>query len=52
MLSQIPEGVISKDTGRGLFSFVNNKVVEAEKVKKEQDEEIPIDLNTLGDEND
>lgn len=52
MLSQIPEGVISKDTGRGLFSFVNNKVVEAEKVKKEQDEEILIDLNTLGDEND
>lgn len=52
MLSQIPEGVISKDTGRGLFSFINNKVVEAEKVKKEQEEEIPMDLNSLGDEND
>ena len=52
MLSQIPEGVISKDTGRGLFSFINNKVVEAEKVKKEQSEEIPIDLDNLGDEND
>lgn len=52
MLSQAPEGVISKDTARGLFSFINNKVAEAEKIKKEQDEEIPIDLNNLGDEND
>lgn len=50
MLSQVPEGVISKDTARGLFSFINNKVAEAEKVKKEQEEEIPIDLNKLGDE--
>ena len=50
MLSQTPEGIISKDTARGLFSFVNNKVVEAEKVKKELEEEIPIDLNKLGDE--
>lgn len=49
MLSQIPEGIISKDTARGLFSFVNNKVAEAEKVKKEQEEEIPMDLNDLGD---
>lgn len=52
MLSQMPEGVISKDTSRGLFSFINNKVVEAEKIKKEQSEEIPIDLDNLGDEND
>lgn len=39
MLAQIPEGTISKDTSRALFSFVNNKVVEAEKVKKEQEKE-------------
>lgn len=49
MLSQIPEGIISKDTGRGLFSFINNKVNEAEKVKKELDEEGPqVDLNKEG----
>nr|DAO81818.1 MAG TPA: portal protein [Caudoviricetes sp.] len=52
MLAQIPERIISKDTARGLFSFVNNKVAEAEKVKKEIDEEIPVDLNNFGDEND
>lgn len=52
MLAQIPERTISKDTARGLFSFVNNKVAEAEKVKKEIDEEIPVDLNNFGDEND
>ncbi|NLK24533.1 MAG: phage portal protein [Clostridiales bacterium] len=50
MLSQTPEGIISKDTARGLFSFINNKVAEAEKVKKEQREEIPIDLDRFGDE--
>lgn len=50
MLSQAPEGVISKDTARGLFSFINNKVAEAEKVKQEQEEDIPIiDLNDFGD---
>ncbi|MEG2412578.1 MAG: phage portal protein [Clostridium sp.] len=38
MLSQTPEGIVSKDTARGLFSFINNKVAEAEKVKKELDE--------------
>jgi SPP1 family phage portal protein len=48
MLAQVPEGIISKDTARGLFSFINNKVAEAEKIKKEQDEEIPnIDLDTV-----
>lgn len=54
MLSQVPEGMVSKDTGRGLFSFINNKVVEAEKVKKEQESEAPqVDLDKeLGDEND
>lgn len=52
MLAQVPERIISKDTARGLFSFVNNKVAEAEKVKKEIDEEIPVDLNNFGDEND
>ena len=41
MLSQVPEKIISKDTSRGLFSFINNKVAEAEKVKTEQDEELP-----------
>lgn len=40
MLNQTPEGIISKDTARGLFSFINNKVAEAEKVKKEQQEEM------------
>lgn len=52
MLAQIPERIISKDTARGLFSFVNNKVAEAEKVKMEKQEEIPIDLDKFGDEND
>nr|DAE09608.1 MAG TPA: portal protein [Siphoviridae sp. ctDtx1] len=52
MLAQVPERIISKDTARGLFSFVNNKVAEAEKVKKEQEEEMPqVDLDKeLGDE--
>lgn len=48
MISQIPEGIISKDTARGRFSFINNTVSEAEKVKKEQQEEIQIDLDNLG----
>ncbi|MBE1302925.1 phage portal protein [Clostridium botulinum] len=48
MLSQVPEGIISKDTARGLFSFINNKVVEAEKVAKEQSISRPkMDLNDL-----
>lgn len=41
MLSQLPEGYVSKDTGRGLFSFIHNKVAEAEKVKKEKQEDWP-----------
>lgn len=36
MLSQVPTGVISKDTARGLFSFITNKVVEKEKVENEE----------------
>nr|WP_236883694.1 phage portal protein [Clostridium botulinum] len=48
MLAQVPEGIISKDTARGLFSFINNKVVEAEKVAKEQSMLRPkMDLNDL-----
>lgn len=39
MLSQLPEGLISKDTGRGLFSFVNNVPYEGQKVQKEQKSE-------------
>lgn len=51
MLAQAPEGIISKDTARGLFSFVNNTVAEAEKVKKEQKEEIDnVNLDEFGDE--
>lgn len=51
MLNQTPDGTISKDTARGLFSFINNKVAEAEKVKREQEEDLPeIDLDKLGDE--
>lgn len=52
MLSQVPEGVISKDTARGRFSFINNKVAEAEKVKKEIEDETPkFNLNNFGDDN-
>ena len=48
MLAVIPEKIISKDTSRGRFSFISNKVAEAEKVKKEQDEELPnIDLDKV-----
>ena len=38
MLNQLPEGIVSKDTGRGLFSFIHNKSAEGEKVKKDQRE--------------
>ena len=41
IISKLPEGTISKDTMRGRFSFINNKVAEAEKVKKEQQESWP-----------
>lgn len=41
IISKLPEGTISKDTMRGRFSFINNKVAEAEKVKAEQKETWP-----------
>lgn len=40
MLAQLPEGVVSKDTGRSLLSFVNNKVAEGKKVDEENQEEM------------
>lgn len=49
IISKLPDGVVSKDTLRGRFSFINNKVAEAEKVKKEQEAELPpMDLDNLG----
>lgn len=53
MLSQLPEKLVSRDTGRGLLSFINNKPVEAEKVKKEQQEELgnEVDLDKVVDVN-
>ena len=39
-LSQLPEGVISKTTGRGLFSFISNPDREKQLVEQEQEEEI------------
>lgn len=44
MLSQTPDGVISKETARGLFSFINNTSREAEKVKQEEIEGVQ-DIN-------
>lgn len=40
ILSQVPDGTISKETGRSQFSFIPNTIVEGEKVAKEQKEEI------------
>lgn len=48
MLSQLPEGTVSKDTGRSLLSFVNNPVTEKEKVEKEAAEEMKT---IIGDDN-
>ena len=39
-LSQLPEGVISKTTGRSLFSFISNPDREKQLVEQEQEEEI------------
>lgn len=44
MLSQVPEGIISKDTARAQFSFISNTRNEAEKVKQEEIEGIQ-DIN-------
>lgn len=38
IISKLPDGIVSKDTLRGRFSFVTNKVAEAEKIRKEQEE--------------
>jgi SPP1 family phage portal protein len=53
MLSQLPEDIVSKDTARGLLSYINNKVAEAEKVKKEQQQkfENEVDLDKVVDKN-
>ncbi|SQC85457.1 Phage portal protein, SPP1 Gp6 [Clostridium perfringens] len=40
ILAQVPEGTISKETARSQFSFIANSLVEAERVAKEQKEEI------------
>lgn len=40
ILSQVPEGTISKETGRAQFSFIANTLVEGERVAKEQEREI------------
>ena len=49
MLSQLPDGLLSKDTGRGLLSCVSNTDREAKKVEKEQEEESrkEIDLDKV-----
>ncbi|MGL6187052.1 MAG: phage portal protein, partial [Clostridium chrysemydis] len=39
ILSQVPEGTISKETGRSQFSFIPNAIVENERVNKEQSKE-------------
>jgi len=52
IISKMPEGIISKDTWRGRFSFVNNKVLEADKVRKEQAATLPkVNLDDVGDGN-
>lgn len=49
IISKLPEGTISRATMRGRFSFINNTAAEAEKVKKEQEAELPpMDLDNLG----
>ena len=40
MFSQLPTGIISNETARTRFSFINNAKVESERVKKEQQEYI------------
>jgi len=46
-LSQAPEGLISKKTARGLFSFIDNVTLEDQQVKKELSEEENIDLDKV-----
>ncbi|WP_315168690.1 phage portal protein [Metaclostridioides mangenotii] len=40
MLSQLPEGVVSKDTARKLLSYINNAEREQDKVEKELQDEL------------
>lgn len=52
IISQIPEGVLSKQTARTLFSFMNNSDREQRLIDAEMKRELPnIDLNSLGDVN-
>ena len=43
MLSQTPDGVISKDTARGQYSFIVNAAREKEKVEKEIQRELELE---------
>ena len=49
LLSQVPEGLISKHTGRTQFSFISNPKAEEELVKKEQEESLNLIDNLDGD---
>ncbi len=49
ILSQVPEDLISKKTARSLFSFIDNVSLEEQQVKKEQEEEMNIDLDQVDD---
>lgn len=44
IVSKLPDGLISKDTMRGRFSFVTNKVAEKQKVDSEMKEKIENNL--------
>lgn len=50
IISQLPEGVLSKKTARTLFSFMYNSDREQKLVDEELEKELPnIDLNKIGD---
>ncbi|EHQ90177.1 phage portal protein [Desulfosporosinus youngiae] len=49
ILSQVPEDLISKKTARAQFSFIDNVSFEEQQVKKEQEEEMSIDLDKVDD---
>ena len=52
IISQLPEGVLSKKTSRTLFSFMNNTDREESLVEVEENKKLPkIDLNNLGNSN-
>lgn len=50
ILSQVPENLISKETARAEFSFIDNTSHEAQLVKKEIEEQMStmIDLDRVG----